>query len=360
MLEGKWYQQGSAAYQAATFTPNTQENTYLISIEGETVHSGSLQALHASERLGNIERKITLEDTSTFMTYENDKVDILFKKVNPVSHFIHRLESHIAMVGLALVLTIVFTFSFFKWGLPWISYSVAHALPHSSNEVISKHTLKFLDDYIFEESELNISVQTKIKTHFQKNIAPLETQDNDIRYKLHFREWYDKTSIPNALALPSGDIVITDQFVRLCKTQDEMDAVLLHEMGHIAERHTLQTLIEGTFVTVVVMLVFGDSNGLADMGVGLGSLLVNSHYSRAYESNADTYAFKKMLLVHKDPKNFSSIMNRMTEYMRKSQEKNVLDYLSSHPRTEERVKVANAYSTCFKQGLTTCEVSLDK
>jgi predicted Zn-dependent protease len=121
-------------------------------------------------------------------------------------------------------------------------------------------------------------------------------------------------------------------------------------------------LIEGTFVTVAVMMMTGDGSGMGDMGVGLGSALVSSAYSRGHESEADEYAFKKMLQAHIDPKSFSNIMNRMTSYMtedtnasNENEEDNVLDYFSSHPSTQKRVDLANRYSECFKQGLSVCK-----
>jgi Zn-dependent protease with chaperone function len=121
-------------------------------------------------------------------------------------------------------------------------------------------------------------------------------------------------------------------------------------------------LIEGTFVTVAVMMMTGDGSGMGDMGIGLGSALVSSAYSRGHESEADLYAFEKMLKAHIDPKSFSNIMNRMTSYMteddnktKESDEEDVLDYFSSHPSTQKRVDLANRYSECFKQGLTVCK-----
>jgi len=36
-------------------------------------------------------------------------------------------------------------------------------------------------------------------------------------------------------------------------------------------------------------------------------------------------------------------------------EKEFLDYFSSHPSTKERVELANRYSACFQQGLTVCK-----
>ena len=59
-----------------------------------------------------------------------------------------------------------------------------------------------------------------------------------------------------------------------------MDSIILHEMGHIVHRHTLQTLIESTFISVVVMAVVGDVSVFGDIGIGLGSLVVSSNYSK--------------------------------------------------------------------------------
>ncbi|UPT78357.1 M48 family metallopeptidase [Sulfurovum sp. XGS-02] len=367
MIQGKWYAQGSAASLDATLAA-TSEHTYVIKIENGTLYEGKLSALHVGNRLGNTERKITLEDGSIFATKENDFIDHTFKKHLLGNRLIHTLESKMRWVFVALVITVFTTFGFFKWGVPWSSTKIAHLLPHETNELIASHTLDFLDKYIFQKSQIPQSKMEEIRQHFTSKLVPLN-EDKEIHYRLHFRLWSDgNLSIPNALALPSGDIILTDKFVELSKTQDEIDSVLLHEMGHVVHRHTLETVIESTFITVTTMMIVGDSNGLADMGVGLGSLLVSSSYSRGHESEADHYAFEQMLTAKIDPIAFSDIMNRMTSYMEISgkNDKNsevsnedVLDYLSSHPTTKERVKIAQQYSQCFKKGLTSCEIVLE-
>jgi Zn-dependent protease with chaperone function len=366
MIQGKWYAQGSAASFDATLAA-TSENTYVIKIENGAAYEGKLSALHVGNRLGNTERKITLEDGSIFATKENDFIDQTFKKHLFSNGFIHTLESKMRWVFIALVITALTTFGFFKWGVPWSSAKIAHMLPHETNELIAAHTLEFLDEYIFEKSKISQVKMEEIRQHFKSTLVPL-SKDKEINYRLHFRLWSDgNLSIPNALALPSGDIILTDKFVELSKNQDEIDSVLLHEMGHVVHRHTLKMVIESTFITVSTMMIVGDSNGLADMGVGLGSLLVSSSYSRGHESEADRYAFEQMLTAKIDPMAFSDIMNRMMSYMDrlsthdlkgKESEEDVLDYLSSHPTTKERVEIAQQYSQCFKRGLTTCEIVL--
>ena len=374
MIEGKWYAEGSATSHAARLNINGRE--YKLEVENGTSHAGALQDLHVGNRLGNVERKIILVDGSLFTTRNNNAVDKAFKKQLKTNSLIHTLESKYRWVFVALLVTLLTAFAFFKWGIPWTSKKIAHALPEKTNQIIAANTLDFLDDYMFKKSTISTDKMEKIRKHFHAKIVPLSTENKEIAYKLYFRSWSDgNLSIPNALALPSGDIILTDKFVELCENQDEMDSVLLHEMGHVVYRHTLEMVIEGTFVSVAVMLIVGDSNGLGDMGVGLGSLLVSSSYSRGHESEADMYAFKHMLTAGIDPVSFSDIMNRMTQYMktetnskkRESKEKHkdvkeskdtLLDYLSSHPNTKKRVDIANQFSQCYKKGLTTCDIKV--
>jgi len=365
MINGKWYAKGSSAQSDASL--DITGDSFTLTVKERIKYTALLHTLNVSSRLGNVTRKIILEDGSVFSTQDNDAVDLAFKKQPQGKKIIHTLESKMSWVLVALIITLISGFSFFKWGIPWTSKKIAHALPHASNQLIASNTLDFFDKYIFDKSQISAEQMQKIRMHFHSQVAPLGASHDEIKYTLHFRLWKDANlSIPNAFALPSGDIILTDRFVQLCETQEEMDAVLLHEMGHIVHRHTLETVIESTFITVTVMMIAGDSNGLADMGVGLGSLLVSSSYSRGHEAEADRYAFEQMLLAKMDPIAFSNIMNRMSSYIqvpsvsKREQEKesqgDVLDYISSHPSTKQRVEIARQYSECFHKGLNSCEI----
>lgn len=365
MINGHWYNKGSAARISAVFTVNDL-GRYAIELEDGITYRGEVSHLKISERLGKVERKITLEDGSLFTTKDNDSIDMLFKDKQKINGFIHYLETHMQWIAVAFVVTVFVGFATFKWGIPWASQKIAHALPQKTNELISTSTMNFLDKYMFDESNLSLERQEEIRQHFKVKLAPLSiSEDNEIKYTIHFRAWeMGDEKIPNALALPSGDIILTDKFVELSKSQDEIDSVLLHEMGHVVHRHGLEMLIEGTFMTVAIMMITGDDTGmLGDMGVGIGSALLSSKYARGHESEADLYAFNKMLQAKIDPKSFSLIMNRMVEFMNEGKsnnednnsDENILDYFSSHPSTKKRVDLANRYSECFKQGLTTCK-----
>jgi len=362
MIEGQWSEVGSAAIKQAVlhFDDN---GGFRLKVDLEKEYSGQLEDILVSERIGNIPRKLTFSDGSVFSTTNNDAVDQYFKLHIKGATFIHALESKFLMVLIALIVTIIASFSFFKWGVPASSKIIAEKLPHKTNVVIGAQALDFLDDFVLKKSKLSLERQREIRTHFFEKLVPLE-KNNEIEFTLHFRDWSTKSQdIPNALALPSGDIILTDEFVRLSQSQQEIDSVLLHEMGHVAHRHSLKMVVHSTLLGSVILLVTGDSGGMADMGIGLGSLLLSSDYSREFESEADEYAFKHMLKADLDPASFSNSMRRMenamnsdfeNEQLDSKENKNILDYLSSHPPTLKRIMEAERYSECYKKGLLEC------
>ena len=376
LIQGDWRAEGRAAKIKAIL--RAADDKVTIESDAGLLFSGVISDLKASARIGNVERKLTLLDDSIFATSDNDGIDLLFKQSQPFLHFVHRLESRIGWVAIALVLTIAFSFGSIKWGIPWISVAVAHALPHKTNELIAVQAFDFLDEYVFEESELNEEKRTSINAHFNDTLLPIAKHQRGLKFTLHFRRWQqDGQDIPNALALPSGDIILTDKFVELSQNQNEIDAVLLHEIGHVVHRHSLQRVIQGSLITTVVMMITGDISSIADIGLGLGSLLVSSEYARDHESEADLYAFETMLQAGIDPIAFSNIMTAMTRYFEKyddsiegskpayvepdmtkkssNKDDSLLDYISSHPVTSLRIERANRYSKCFRQNLKVCQ-----
>lgn len=363
MISGKWYPEGRAKQYPASLL--IQGSSYTVSVKGLPPLIGPVKSLKISDRIGNAERKLTLADGSLFATLDNDSLDKLLAKKSAGKHLIYRLESNLLWVCFALIFVIAFAVTFVKWGVPVISHEIAQALPYETDKIIGEHTLEVLDEHIFEPSGLNEKRQAEIRENFQSRIALI--QPEPIAYQLHFRQWeINDIDIPNALALPSGDIILTDRFVKLAKSDDEIDAVLLHEMGHVVHRHSLEAIVQRSFISTVVMMVLGDTNGIVDIAVGVGTGLITSSYSRKQESEADLYAFQKMLIVHIDPRVFSAILHRIEDDVQQQihsdrndsehheKQKEIIDYFASHPSTSERAEVAEKFARCYDQGVTLC------
>ncbi len=134
---------------------------------------------------------------------------------------------------------------------------------------------------------------------------------------------------PNAFALPDGSIYITNELVDIL-TAEEIFAVLLHEMGHVKNRHGLALLIRGSFISVVFFTIFG-----ADW-MNLPVLLFSASYSREAEKESDLFA-KTVLEEHGFSADLlASALNKISAH--KPDSSKWMLFLESHPLTEERIR----------------------
>ncbi|MDM8567986.1 M48 family metallopeptidase, partial [Thiotrichales bacterium HSG1] len=181
----------------------------------------------------------------------------------------------------------------------------------------------------------------------------LSVQQEQFNYRLYFRQLKD---MPNAFALPSGQIIITDQLVKMADSQQEIDSILLHEIGHVVHRHGLQQIIHGSIVTLIITMFAGDATAVEEMIVALPAFLLESHYSRGNESEADEFAFKQMVELGIDPIYFATMFEKMlaskddlkqNDDDAKSKDESDKDYgkfLSTHPSSPSRIQRAREYS----------------
>ena len=373
-IKGYWYPKHSSAQEDAELRiiAGLHGHEYQLVRAAESgVMVGALGDLNFSERIGNIPRKIILSDGSVFETRENDLVDSVIATGNHRAKrvgILFRLENHWGWIITALLVTLVATFGFIKWGLPWSAHKIAYAIPVSATQSIGTGVLDLLDKIIFEDSELAAEKQDSFRAQFDM-LARNLSGDAGFEFTLHFRKM---GGLPNAMALPSGDIVITDNLIEIAKNQHEIDAVLLHEIGHVVHRHGLQQVVQSSFVTVLIAMVTGDLSGSSDLLVAFPTFLLQSRYMRHHENDADTYAFEQMLAQDIDPKYFALIMRRMTNAVdsNKNEEKqleglrspeesgrkqkissaaDVSSYFSTHPITGERIDRALGYSVKYAQ-----------
>lgn len=311
LITGCWFPKGSATQYDATLcvvhndkiVQSEQQNAiYTLEISNGEILTGEIHQLVIEPRLGNIERKIELADGSIFVTSDNDTVDKLIAntKSNRFFLWLHRQESSFKRIILFTLIIVVFVLSFLIWGMPWVSKQVAYMIPTEIRQVLGEETLAFLDKFTLEESELDEKTKVAIQQRFNKKLLPLLPASN-VKYQLHFRRFsLDDIELGNAFALPSGDIVVTDRLVEISQNPNEIDAVLLHEAGHIVNRHGLQSVVQKSLMTVIVLSVIGNTDGLADFVVGVGTAIVANSYSRDHETEADEFAFNKMLLAKID------------------------------------------------------------
>ncbi len=304
-----------------------------ISLLGEGVSLRfRLSELNIADRLGNTPRSIDLPNGGKCEVADNDALDAVLAQHRLVQKgdLLHRLESRLIYVVIAVVVTGVFSWGTISYGIPWFAEHAAYALPHSVDRQLGQGTLKVLDRTLFSGSRLDEAHRAVLQQRFTEVTAGLPDGDT---YRLVFRH-SDKVGA-NAFALPSGIVVVTDALVELSGSDDEVIAVLAHEVGHLEHRHSLRMVMQDSAVALVVATVTGDPFSSSTLAAALPTILVHARYSREFETEADDYAYD-FLVSHQIPtRAFADMLTRLGGEGETSAAE---AFLSSHPGTRERLQ----------------------
>jgi predicted Zn-dependent protease len=234
-------------------------------------------------------------------------------------------------VALALLLTVVLVWAGIAYGIPMLAKGIAFSLPASTEKALGQDALEGLDKLLLEPTRLAPVRQDRLRALFAGMSASIEGASG---YRLELRA--SRRIGANALALPSGIVVITDALADLASNDAEIVAVLAHEIGHLKQRHQLRRILQDSATAVLIIAVTGDVGSIASLAAAFPTLLVQSRYSREFEREADDFALDYLKGHDIDPNALGEILLRMEK--QRSGEGQIPDYLSSHPATRERAE----------------------
>jgi Zn-dependent protease with chaperone function len=255
-----------------------------------------------------------------------------------------RWQRHWYAALAALVALLCFGVVMWLYGLPAAAERIADALPPSVDSKIGASTLRGLEGKLFKPSRLSDERIAQL----QQVLA--EVTPANPRQPIHLLVREALMLGPNALALPDGTIVITDAMVRGIDENPAMSeaqrhaalaGVLAHEVGHIQRRHSIRVLARSSLTAAASATLFGDFSAVA---AGVPAVLANAHYSRAMETEADTYAIDTLHAKGLPTEPLAQLFEWLERVNDASPQKNtpawmkqVLPYASSHPVTSERI-----------------------
>lgn len=162
------------------------------------------------------------------------------------------------------------------------------------------------------------------------------------------------SSINNAFAIPGGYIYVTRQLVGLMNNEAELAAVLGHEVGHVAARHSArrqsaatQNAIIGILGSVLAGAVLGNSGlgGVVQRGLLQGSQLLTLKYSRGQETEADNLGVEYLRRAGYDPRAMATVLQSLAnqnalEARLMGSTARVPQWASTHPDPASRVAAA--------------------
>ena len=187
----------------------------------------------------------------------------------------------LTLVFSALIIAGLLTLTWFR-GMPFLESSLAQTISSDVKEDLSSASLRFLDAEVLRPSRLDSEERHSVV----RLLSESSRAASSFLPKVKFRS--SEALGPNAVALPDGTIVLTDQLVKRL-TPNELRAVVAHQMGHIFHHHSMRALIAENPLAWFMAVASGDYQRLTRV---TPDKLLNVRYTAQMENAADEFALE--------------------------------------------------------------------
>ena len=151
------------------------------------------------------------------------------------------------------------------------------------------------------------------------------------------------TMEPNAFACPGGIILVSKGMIMAARTEDELAAVLAHEIGHVSHRDGISSIQQARWSSALAAMgvqaaqTYGSSSLTQMVGLFEGSVddvfktLVVNGYGRSAERSADEVAFGYLAKAGYNPHALRTVL----ETLNKAKGGGIM---KTHPGTSDRIE----------------------
>jgi len=157
------------------------------------------------------------------------------------------------------------------------------------------------------------------------------------------------TPEPNAFACPGGIILITRGLVATCDNEDQLAAVLAHEVAHVANKDGVNSISKARWTEVLTAMGTEAARQYAGVAGNLVTLfegsiddvfktIVVNGYSRSAEEAADRDAVATLTKAGYDPQALAQLLSKMMA----KEKGGTGGIFKTHPPTSERLAKVKA------------------
>lgn len=176
-------------------------------------------------------------------------------------------------------------------------------------------------------------VQNRVETIGKKIAAVADRKDIDYSFKAI------ADNEVNAVSLPGGFVYVNKGLIDQVAGDDELAAVLAHEVGHIVARHSIKKLqAQMGYSLAQILTIPVPNSGAVRATANIAFTQLYLGYSREDELLADQLGARYSKLAGYDPRAMIIFLEKLEEHNRRRplQPKN---YLKTHPYVPDRIRV---------------------
>jgi predicted metal-dependent hydrolase len=223
-----------------------------------------------------------------------------------------------------------------------LSYTLLTVLVCSFLVIINYQSIEKYVSENYADTILNLYMED---VHFELLINSCTTQEARIHLNTILKTFGENPrdyhlyimdkKVVNAVALPNNTIILYSGLLENVKNQDELLAILAHELGHLKLKHHHQALVRGFLWKALLSISLGSRNN----NLSRIANIIDMNFGREQEIDSDKFAvelLKKNNLAISGGASFFEKLNQET-----SSFTSYMELLSTHPNYDKRINTFN-------------------
>lgn len=341
IIEGQLYRSGNAQSRIAQLAITAHHINIIV--EGVEQGSHAQSSVQYSDAIPGIATEIRFENGDLFIPLDKN-----WRQAKQRGSFASLLESNRASVFAAIVLAPLLVYWLIMVAMPKLASKSVEWLPDNIAVYMGEQSFTILEETFLSPSKLDDETNEQINALFASTLDTLNLDTQ--KYQIYFRE--SDYFGANALALPDGTVIVTDGLVKQLEKYAQthpntafdsmLTAIILHEIGHVEDKHSLRLVAQSLTNAIVFALLLGDLETVGELMVGASSAVIQASFSRDMETEADEFALRNMDKLGFKASAFADAMASFEDDNAESTQ-NIIHYLSSHPAIKERIERAKRF-----------------
>lgn len=213
------------------------------------------------------------------------------------------------------------------------TFSSASAFSEYERDVSKKLYKDLSQEYKITEFKEE-STEFQILKRLEANIVNNKFKNEE--FKVHHVE----EKIINAYYIGAGNIMLFEGLLQKLDTNDQLAALIAHEMGHAVQEHLTEDLERNLSLSILNLLFNHFTDNQYQKMTNVAQNLIANGYSREQEEEADIYAVDLMLRSGYNP---DALVELMKIFKENSNNLKLLEFTQTHPIPDSRIEYLEEY-----------------